>query len=603
MSTIRPEFSTSLVSRTIEDILFRRSNFFYFLGKINDWSGTHSSSESDTYASDTSIRDNILYMKKVSPNDTSLVIKRYNWVTGQVWDQWDQTQIMIGKKFYVVNSQFNVYKCLNNKGGVVSTVQPTGTSTSPFLTADGYLWKYMYNIPAFKQQKFVTADYIPVQKALTDTFYSKGAVQQAVLINGGSGYTSTPQTTITAVGGTTGDTALLIPVINSLGEIVKVTIARGGTLYTSAPTLTVNQVGSAGSGKYGNATAVLKAIIYNGAVVNVTIEDPGKNYPRDIATQITVTGDGSGATFIPVVYNGSIIDVILDNPGYGYNQISLTVTGTGTSASVNAILAQSDFVSDQSYVEQTTVPGAIYSIVVSQAGNNYSNTTAVTIVGDGTGAQAEPIISDGSISGIRMTSYGSGYTYANVVISDPARITTPTTVDASSYAILPPFNGHGYDAVKEFFADSLCIYTSIRNETELNLIAQDYRQYGLIKNPIDVQTNRIITTPANMVAFTVSVDSTANIAIDSILLNNNVRYRVAYKTSTNIVLQQLSSIYKVPQGVLVAEANPAQTYVIRNLVSSSTLNKYSGNLLYAANNDPLTPNAQQAITVRTVIKL
>ncbi len=602
MSTLRPEFDSSLVNKSINDIFYRRSNFYYFLGKVNNWQGSVPAEIPNTYQDDTLIRDNILYMKRVSPNDASIVVKKYVW-TSKVWDQWDHTQDMFDKEFYCINSEFNVYKCLNNNNSSVSIVEPTGTSLGITSTSDGYTWKYLYNIPSFKRTKFIDNNYLPVQKALTDTFYSKGAVSQVMVNNGGTGYTSNPQTTIVATGGTTGDTAILIPTINSNGEIVKVTIARAGTNYTTAPVLSVNQVGSSGTGKYGNTTAKLKAIIYNGSVVNVTIEDPGINYPRDISTQITVTGDGIGASFVPVIYNGVILDVIVDNPGYGYSTITLSVSGTGAGASLTAVLAQSDFISDQSYVEQSAVQGAIYAIKITEQGNNYSNNTIVTITGDGTGATAAPIIQDGKVSYIYLTSYGSGYTYANITITDSTRAIQQSNINAVAYAILPPVKGHGYDVVKELYADTMCIYTIIRDDMELNLLSQDYRQYGLLKDPLDIETNRKINNSSALIAFTISLDSTTNIEIDSILLNNNTRYRVISKTSTTVLVQQNSSIFKMPQGVLISESNPTNTWTIRNVVFNSSANKYSGDLLYTSNTDPLIPSEQQSIVVRSFIKL
>ena len=68
-----------------------------------------------------------------------------------------------------MTDEFNVYKCLANNdttsGGAVgttSTVKPTGTGTSIIATADGYKWKFMYQISASDALKFVTPNYIPV---------------------------------------------------------------------------------------------------------------------------------------------------------------------------------------------------------------------------------------------------------------------------------------------------------------------------------------------------------------------------------------------------------------------------------------------------------
>ena len=60
---------------------------------------------------------------------------------------------LFSQDFYVMTDDYNVYKCLSNNdttsGGIVgttSTVKPTGTGTSIISTADGYKWKFMYQI-------------------------------------------------------------------------------------------------------------------------------------------------------------------------------------------------------------------------------------------------------------------------------------------------------------------------------------------------------------------------------------------------------------------------------------------------------------------------
>ena len=75
--------------------------------------------------------------------------------------------------FYVMNSDFNVYKCLYNgedpdfPRGRPSLVEPTGTSTTIIETSDSpgvysYRWKYLYTIDADNILKFVTSEFVPV---------------------------------------------------------------------------------------------------------------------------------------------------------------------------------------------------------------------------------------------------------------------------------------------------------------------------------------------------------------------------------------------------------------------------------------------------------
>lgn len=685
MSTIRPEFHSAIVSQLLDEVFYHRSNYYYFLGKIAPWTDEQEPPEApiNSGSEDIAIRDNMLYLRRVLPNDISLVTTGYVWTSGQVYDAWDDHIEMEGKPFYVITSENNVYKCLDNNNGALSTTMPTTNTLFPFRTSDGYLWKYMYNVPAFKQSKFLSRGYMPVQKALTDSFYSKGAVESVTVTNSGSGYTDAQLTTIIVTGTTTGAGAVaditavgplgqitlaglsvtspgsnytkgarisitsstgsgavvepvfttgalsgftvvsagtgyspsdtitvyvggaeLLPVVSrTTGAIEAVRIINPGAGYTTTPTLTIAQTPATGSGAYGNPSAVIKAIVYNGSIVNVTIEDPGVDYPADTSTTITIAGDGSGAAFTPVVYDGEIVDIIVEDPGLNYTYLTLSITGTGNGATAEAVLATSDFLSDQSQVEQVAVKGAIYSCVVTNPGDNYSEESILTIDGDGTGAAGYVTISGGGISQIVMTSYGSGYTYANLSITDPNRVEPNSFTDMVAYAVLPPAMGHGYDAVKELFGNTLCIFNLVKGDVELNLIEQDYRQYGLIRNPTNLLTSKQITENTNFVTFKVLVADATGMAADDILICNDVRYRVVDIVGDLVEVQQLRSIYTVPGGVFVDEANNSIQYNIVRIESVPTLNKYSGNLMYVTNSTPFTPTSEQTIAIRTYIKL
>lgn len=684
MSIIRPEFHTSLVSLTLEDIFYQRSSLYYFLGKIESW-GTGDQppiAPSNSFYDDTIIRNNMAYLRKVAPSEVSLVTSRTAWNSGTVYDHWDHTKEMQDLPFFVVTDEYNVYKCLDNNNGAESTVKPTTNALFPIRTSDGYLWKYMYTIPSFKRTKFLSRNNLPVQKALTDSFYNKGAVEQVVVTNAGSGYTDLQQTSISLNGTTTGEDATAeIDTLGPLGQITALAVTNGGTLYTAgaqviinsstgsgaeiniiqtageitgfdivkggvgyeltdtvtisvggailtpvvsqdtgsilqvridnpgagyteAPSVTILQYPESGIGKYGNATAIIKPIVYQGSIVNVTIEDPGVDYPADNATTVVVSGDGTGAQLSPVVYNGQIVDIVVENPGTDYTYMDVSIVGNGEGATAEAVLATSDFTSDQSLVEQVAVKGALYAVVVTNPGNNYSAESTITITGDGFGATAVPYFSEGGgISYIRMTSFGQNYTYANITVNDPNRPSPNNFTNLSAYVVLPPTNGHGYDAPKELYADTLAIFTALRDDEQLTLLAQDYRQYGLMQNPTNLFTNKRITTPTVFPLFVINLASVDNLSVDTVLLNNNKRYRVVSINGNTVKLQQLNPIYSQPSGVFYEESNPAVQYNIQSVSSVPSINKYSGNLVYVTNNTPFTPTSDNSIAIRTYIKL
>jgi len=178
--------------------------------------------------------------KRVTSSDVTHAIPRYDWTANTAYIYYDDqdTNLIESDNFYVVTEDYNVYKCLWNAGAGASTTKPTGVSTSPFTTADGYIWKYMYTVTTAKAIKFLTTSYLPVQTLASDGGEDQWDVQAAAIDGGihvvrvtagGTGYGSAPAVTITGDG--TGATA------NSTiagGIVTAVTITNPGTGYTRA---------------------------------------------------------------------------------------------------------------------------------------------------------------------------------------------------------------------------------------------------------------------------------------------------------------------------------------------------------------------------------
>ena len=177
--------------------------------------------------------------KRITTSDVTHAVERYNWTSGTVYDQYDdQDTDLVDDDFYVMTEDYNVYKCLFNVGAAASTTKPTGVSTSPFTTADGYIWKYMYTVTTAKALKFLTNDYIPVQTLASDggedqwdvqTAAVDGGIHVVKVTSGGSGYASAPVVTIAGDG--TGATATSVITANAVTSVV---ISAAGTGYTRA---------------------------------------------------------------------------------------------------------------------------------------------------------------------------------------------------------------------------------------------------------------------------------------------------------------------------------------------------------------------------------
>ena len=215
--------------------------------------------------------------KKVTSSDVSFVVPRRNWTTGTIYDPynhdytptnaaqsgatnlWDST-------FYVMNSNYRVYKCMDNNKGATVNDEPDSTTTSgEFSTTDGYAWKYMFTMTTNMVQNFLSTDFMPVSATATDassvaTSAVDGEIKHVQIKNGGAGYNDGTWPSGGAGVDIYGDgTSGKYEVVVASGIITGVTLVASGTGYTFA---NLYLTGITGLGAAGASTdAVLAPII------------------------------------------------------------------------------------------------------------------------------------------------------------------------------------------------------------------------------------------------------------------------------------------------------------------------------------------------------
>ena len=195
--------------------------------------------------------DDVIAAKRITTSDVSRVIPRRNWTTGTTYDMYrhDYGQYVKGSSsstisansgatsladatFYVLSSDNNVYKVIDNNGNSASTVEPTGTSTSILTTGDSYKWKYMYSLTASEQTNFLSTDFMHVS---TDSTVSSAAVDGAIdtilIKTAGSGGTNGTHTGVAIRGDGSGG---VCSVTVAGGAVTAVTVTTAGSGYTFA---------------------------------------------------------------------------------------------------------------------------------------------------------------------------------------------------------------------------------------------------------------------------------------------------------------------------------------------------------------------------------
>ena len=138
--------------------------------------------------------DQMLFGKRIRPEQTTTMIKRYNWTQGTVYAMYDDSDTeLLSKEFYAIadeGTNLNIYKCLNNNNGAPSTQKPFGTDVDPIeFPQDGYVWKYMYTVDNFNARKFATSEFVPVVSNTSVTEAAvPGSVEVVAINDGGAGY-------------------------------------------------------------------------------------------------------------------------------------------------------------------------------------------------------------------------------------------------------------------------------------------------------------------------------------------------------------------------------------------------------------------------------
>ena len=253
--------------------------YYLFIGRAHAWAsdadvqgntiaeGTDASppTPNDDVTSEFYNYDDMLGAKLIASTDVSRAIPRRNWTTGTTYDMYEHNigsgnasasgaTNLFDSTYVVMNSSYAVYKVIENDGATASTVEPTSTSNSIFSTSDGYRWKYMYSLTSAETLNFMSTDFIHCS---TDSTVSAaavdGALDTALVVAGGSSYTTSSGSTISAIpirgDGSSGVASVTI----SSGAVSAVSITTAGTGYTyayitNADIIAATNAGGAGSG-------------------------------------------------------------------------------------------------------------------------------------------------------------------------------------------------------------------------------------------------------------------------------------------------------------------------------------------------------------------
>tara|TARA_Y100000022_G_scaffold2489_1_gene2038 strand:- start:57 stop:1871 length:1815 start_codon:yes stop_codon:yes gene_type:complete len=371
----------------------------------------------DNQSEKIALYDELIAAKRITDSYARTVIRRYNWdlVANPKYDMWKPDYSatpggggQIGKqtatgansiadaKFYVMNSSYEVFKCLyngedpSNATGQNATEEPSvaganydsATGLYTETTGAGYIWKYMYTIPTDDVLKFLSSDFMPIvlpanaSRTGVVSAAVAGAIDAVLVEDAGAGLPAS-QTLYTSIKGD-GTGGVVQLVTNGSGTITSASVQARGSGYTYANILLGN--GNLFSDT-GLSSAVATGAGATGAIEAILPPEGGHGSDHEtelngkrVMTNIRLTyAEGSGD--FPVDNDFRRIGIIADPLEWGTTTFATADTLSGLK-SIKITGATADYNTDEKIV-QTVTGGTAYGTVVSWTLDSGSTTAGV----------------------------------------------------------------------------------------------------------------------------------------------------------------------------------------------------------------------------------
>jgi len=333
---ITQAFKNKFINQFINDVKSNTSNYYISFGRNYSWPDDMNPPPANTSLTVGFIdvyRD-MLFGKKISATDIAYMTKRVDWTSGTVYDIFDDLDPnLYDKQFFVMNSSYRVYKCLDNNYGAPSTIEPNSFGNNgDFNTPDGYKWKYMFTVNSYNRNKFMTSEFIPVipdQNVVRAA--ERGAIHTILVNTSGNNY------------------------IDASGTIEQVISSRLFKLANNGPSVingaynlsTFYVVDAAGNYDDGHSTILNYVANASGKFVatdtDINVQTVSTLYYK-ICPQVQILGDGQEAFAVAHVnaVTTAIDSIEVINRGYDYSYGSVNIvanTNFGSGATARVVIS------------------------------------------------------------------------------------------------------------------------------------------------------------------------------------------------------------------------------------------------------------------------
>lgn len=264
-------------------------------------------------------------------------------------------------------------------------------------------------------------------------------------------------------------------------------------------------------------------------------------------------------------------------------------------------------------IQDTAIGGMITSIIVTDGGSGYTHKPTVTITGNSTDSDftVEAFVDSatGSIGKIEFANdsstlnYPFGFDFADVTITGGGGS------GAEARAVLSDHNGIGHDARSDLKANGLMLHTKTAGNLEDFIVLQDFRQIGIIKNPKkgDGSDSDLTAETANALKQLRISPITLAFNNDNVIVGgtSGTRAYVDEVDSDMIYYHQNDStgygFFRV--GETLTESDGTGDGIIAQLIDSTEVDPFSGEVLYIDNRTAVERTANQTEDIKIILQL
>jgi hypothetical protein len=288
-SLLKSPLDNSIADAVYNEIQNRSARYYYFLGKTINWTDeTNPPYPIDSFNYELQTRNEIITLKELNSTDVAFVIPRVDWVTGQVWDMYDDQYSTEVQGINLITGGFGYSS--------VPTVTITGGGGSG---------------------------------ASASAILSNGSIIEIVLNSRGFGYTAVPTVTISGGGGAAATATAVVNIAPSGAQRLEDT-----NCYAITDDYNVYKV----LDNNNNAVSTYKPV---GTVVDPVIMPDGYMWKYLYSIPIALRNKFLTDVYMPVVNSirsqfysgGEILDINIENAGQDYSFANITVSGDGYRAS------------------------------------------------------------------------------------------------------------------------------------------------------------------------------------------------------------------------------------------------------------------------------